>query len=309
MTYNVPVLFIIFKRKETALKSFEKIREVKPSKLYIAGDGARPGVSGEAEDVAETRKAVLAAVDWECDVKTRFLDHNMGCCMGVYTAINWLFENEEQGIIIEDDCVLRTCFFRFAEELLERYKDDARIGMIDAANYINKIKIPCSYGFSRFKSTNGWATWRRAWQLMDLDMKWRGGPFEKSIISNMGYRAKDIGYWRYRLKAVDLKDVSAWDWQWYFTLSAHNMLGIYPEYSLITNIGFGDGATHTTARKTPDEYKSNRDITFPLRHPEYVLPYEPFERHFYMSNNTLFDRIKRLFPFWFKNIVKKIVRG
>ena len=77
----------------------------------------------------------------------------------------------------------------------------------------------------------------------------------------------------------------------------------------ITNIGFGDGATHTTARKTPDEYKSNRDITFPLRHPEYVLPYEPFERHFYMSNNTLFDRIKRLFPFWFKNVVKKIVRG
>ena len=89
----------------------------------------------------------------------------------------------------------------------------------------------------------------------------------------------------------------------------YNMLGIYPEYSLITNIGFGDGATHTTARKTPDEYKSNRDITFPLRHPEYVLPYEPFERHFYMSNNTLFDRIKRLFPFWFKNVVKKIVRG
>lgn len=309
MGYKIPVLFVIFKRKDTAMKSFERIKEVKPEKLYISGDGARPDIPGEAEAVAETRKAILDAIDWDCEVKTRFHEHNIGCCMGVYTAINWLFENEERGIIIEDDCVLQNSFFRFAEELLERYKDDTRIGMIDAANYIRNVKIPCSYGFSRFKSTNGWATWRRAWKLMDLDMKWRGTPYEDSVISNMGYRAKDMNYWKYRLKAVDLKDVSAWDWQWYFTLASNNMLGIYPEHGLVSNIGFGVGATHTTAKEIPEMYKSTGEIEFPLHHPEYVVPFEPFEHSFYLSNNTLFDRVKRLFPFWFKNVIRKIVRG
>ena len=125
----------------------------------------------------------------------------------------------------------------------------------------------------------------------------------------MGYKSKDVRYWKYRLKAVDLNDVSAWDWQWYFTLAANNMLGITPKYNLTTNIGFGEGATHTTEGSTPSQYISTRDLTFPLQHPKFVVPYQPFEQAFYHSNNTLFNRIKQLFPFWFKNVIKRMVRG
>lgn len=306
--YNIPILFIIFKRKDVALESFKSIKAVKPAKLYIAGDAARKKVNGEEIAVKETRQAILDAIDWDCEVKTLFQNENLGAGMGVYTAINWLFDNEEQGIIIEDDCVMRSSFFPFVEEMLERYANDTRIGMIDAANYITNVDIPHSYGFSRYKSTNGWATWRRAWQLMDIDMKWRGGVFEDSIIKNMGYKSKDVRYWKYRLKAVDLNDVSAWDWQWYFTLAAYNMLGIYPKYSLTTNIGFGVGATHTTESKTPDCYISHKDLEFPLDHPKYMVPYQPFERSFYHGNNTMFNRIKQLFPFGFKNFIKRLVR-
>lgn len=307
--YEIPILFIIFKRKDVALQSFKQIRKVKPRKLYIAGDGARKNIDKEDSAVEETRRAITDAIDWECDVKTLFQKDNLGCCLGVYTAINWLFDNEEQGIIIEDDCVMRDSFFPFVEEMLIRYSNDTRIGMIDGANYLSKIEIPFSYGFSRYKSTNGWATWRRAWKLMDLDMSWRHSDFADSIIKNMGYKSKDVKYWKYRIKAVDLNDVSAWDWQWYFTLSAHNMLGIYPKYSLTTNIGFGVDATHTSERKMPSYYISHKDLDFPLKHPKYMVPYQPFERAFYHNNNTLFNRIKQCFPFGFKNFIKKIVRG
>lgn len=307
--YKIPILFVIFKRKDVALRAFAQIKKVRPKQLYIACDGARPNVEGEAEMVEATRKAVLEAIDWDCEVHTRFQKSNLGCSMGVYTAINWLFDNEDRGIIIEDDCVMRDSFFPFVEEMLERYADDTRIGLVDGANYIEHINMPDSYVFSRYKSTNGWATWRRAWQLMDMDMSWRGTPYELSVIKNMGYKSKDIRYWYYRLKAVDHNEVSAWDWQWYFTLAAHNMLGITPKCNLTTNIGFGEGATHTTEGTTPSQYISTHDLTFPLQHPKFVVPYQPFERAFYHSNNTLFNRIKQLFPFWFKNVIKRMVRG
>lgn len=305
--YDIPILFVIFKRKETALKSFQQIKTTKPQKLYIAGDGARENIVGEAEKVKETRQAILNAIDWECDVHTLFRDRNLGCSEGVYSAINWLFEHEEQGIIIEDDCVMRSSFFPFVKEMLERYKDDSRIGMIDGANYM-KTSIPYSYGFSRFKSTNGWATWKRAWNNMDLSMQWRNGEWEKSIIANTGYHAKDIKYWRYRLKAIDSKTVSAWDWQWYFTLASQNQLGIYPNVSLQTNIGFGEDATHTSNSETPEKYISKHEMTFPLSHPKYIVPYDSFEKEFYQQNVTLFERIKELFPIKIKEQIKKIIR-
>ena len=303
--YNIPILFIIFRRKDVALSSFEKIKNVKPAHLYIACDGARPDVEGEDALVEETRKAILESIDWDCQVNTLFQDTNLGCSLGVYTAINWLFEHEDKGIIIEDDCVLQDSFFPFVEELLLKYEYDERIGMIDAANYIKSVMIPNSYGFSRYKATNGWATWKRAWKLMDFNMDWRNTPYKDSTIANMGYKSKDIKYWKYRISAVDHQDVSAWDWQWYFTLAAHNMLGIYPICSLISNIGFGEGATHTSGGKTPSYYLTNDELEFPLHHPKYVVPYLPFEKGFYNQNNTLYTNLMKYIPFPIKRWLKK----
>lgn len=306
--HKVPILFIIFKRKDVALKTLESIKSVKPAKLYIAGDGPRETINGEKEKVEATRKAILEAIDWECEVKTRFSHDNQGCGHGVFNAINWFFENEESGIIIEDDCVMQNSFFKYVDELLDKYKDDDRIGMICGANYAKGVSIPDSYVFSRYKSCHGWATWKRAWNLMDLNMNWRNTRYSRSVICNMGYKSRDINYWKYRLKAIDLKDVSAWDWQWYFTLSANNMLAIIPKYTLTTNIGFGKDATHTTSHAT-EQYIANKELEFPLKHPQYVVPYIPFEKAYYKANNTFGNRIKQLLPFKIKHIFKKTIRA
>jgi len=305
-SYSIPVLFIFFNRKEIALESFEKIKKAKPQKLYLASDGHREDKMGEAEKVLEIRNAILQEIDWDCDIQTLFHETNLGCANAVLTAINWLFEKEENGIILEDDCVVQDSFFPFIEELLERYKDDSRIGMIDGANYI-QYEIENSYCFSRYKSTNGWATWRRAWKNMDMDMKWRDTKSDSSVLKNMGYLGKDINCWKYSLKAIDANFVSAWDWQWYFTLASQNQLSIVPKVNLVSNIGFGKDATHTTEKLKP-KYLAEKELSFPLLHPKYILPDYSFDKVFNKGYNNFIYTLKRYMPFSIKKRLKKILR-
>lgn len=303
--YNIPILFVIFNRPEIARKSFESIRQRKPQKLYIACDGARSNKLGEAAIVDKTRKTILDAIDWDCEVKTLFQKENLGCGKGVFTAISWLFENEERGIILEDDCVVNPSFFRFMEEMLEKYKDDQRIGMVAGSNLIPTYKeTRSSYFFSRYKSCWGWGAWRRAWANMDLDMNWRK-EYLMDIVNNSGYYAKGQSKWLHQLKCIDTNYVSAWDWQWFFTLAAQNQLCVYPSVNLVSNIGNDADATHTSFGTIT--YASH-ELEFPLKEPMYVSPNEGFDKAFWKDENTLRLRVQRLIPNTIKAKIKVILK-
>jgi len=303
---ETPVLLVVFKRKKEAMATLNAIREARPKKLYLAGDGARISVPKEAEQVEETRNAILEAIDWECEVKTQFQDTNLGCGPGVLSAINWFFENEEEGIILEDDCVAQLGFFKFAEELLERYRNDQRIGLISGFNNVLNDFGPYSYCFSKYTVCWGWATWRRAWKHMDYPMKWRTDAYADSVLLNSGYLGKDYNYWKRRIFAVDEASVSAWDFQWCFSIALQNQLGIFPNKNLISNIGIGEGATHTT--KSPfTSYESSDDINFPLVHPKAILPYAPFDKALYKSRNSIVNTLAWFFPKPIKDAVKRLI--
>lgn len=299
---SIPVLFVMFNRPEIAYKSFLKIREAKPQRLYIAQDGARQNKEGEIEKVLETRKRIMNLIDWPCDVKTLFQQQNLGCGEGVFSAISWLFANEERGIILEDDCVVNLSFFRFMEEMLNKYNEDQRIGMVAGSNLIPTYKeTRSSYFFSRYKSCWGWGTWKRAWKNMDFDMSWRSSYME-DVINNSGYYARGQSKWKFQLKCIDSNYVSAWDWQWFFSLAAQNQLCIYPSVNLVSNIGNDKDATHTSFGTITYESK---DIIFPLKEPLYVCPNEKFDRAFWNDENTLRLRIQRIVP----NGLKKMIKG
>lgn len=301
---ETPILFVIFNRKQTALTSLEAIRKVQPKKMYISGDGPRTYVIGEEEKVNATRAAVLAAIDWDCEVNTQFQEKNLGCGPGVYTAISWLFENEEQGIILEDDCVAKESFFPYVEELLQRYKNDNRVAQISGFNELGETFSTDSYGFSSYIVCWGWATWRRAWQHMDFEMKWRLSEQKDAILSNCGYKGRDYTYWKRRVQAVDDEVVSAWDFQWCFSVASQNQLGIFPNTNLISNIGFDADATHTG--KSPFmNYDASTDLTFPLQHPKYILANLEFDKQFYKARNSFINTIAWFFPKPIKDAVKK----
>lgn len=224
---NTAVLFLVFNRLDVTKQVFDVIKKAKPPRLYIASDGARNSVDGENEKVQEIRDFVISSIDWDCEVKTLFRDKNMGCGPSVKNAIDWFFKSEEMGIILEDDCLPDQSFFRFCEELLLKYELDDRIGMISGNNHAGYKHSEESYLFSKFKACWGWATWRTAWVNMDFEMQWLNTESKNSIINNMGYGRVSVKHWSNSIKLIKNNEVSAWDWQWFFSLAVQNQLCIF----------------------------------------------------------------------------------
>ncbi|TCC97561.1 nucleotide-diphospho-sugar transferase [Pedobacter hiemivivus] len=236
------VLFLVFNRADTTSKVFQAIKEAEPKRLYVAADGPR--------NVDEFQKCKLVReiatnVTWDCELKVLFQEENLGCRVAVSNAINWFFEAEEQGIILEDDCLPSSSFFGFCSSLLEKYKDDDRIGHISGANFQNGIKRgESSYYFSRLPHIWGWASWRRAWNNYDVNMS-SFASFKESDLENLASHAPYKETWYKNLHDTYHGKIDTWDYQYsYFTI-IHNYLSIAPNQNFIKNIGFGADATHT----------------------------------------------------------------
>lgn len=302
--YNIPILFIFFNREDIALKAFEMIRSVRPTRLYLSQDGPRID-RGEEEQrkLIRIRKHIIERIDWECTVHQRFMNKNLGCAMGVKTAIDWIFETEKYGIILEDDCVVSKSFFPFMEDILVRYKDDQRIGMVAGTNPIEKYRGRTSFHFSRFKSCWGWATWARAWKNMDMDMTWRETDM-MSVINNSGFNSRHNSKWHFQLKCIDRNHVSAWDWQWYFSLAAQNQLCVYPALNLVSNIGNDSEATHTSFG---DITRERHELPLPLTAPSIVAPDYHFDKMFDANENRLTTMLARIIPHTLKGYIKRLI--
>ena len=302
--YSVPVLFCFFNRPDTTKKAFNEIRKCKPRKLYLASDGPRQN-RNETSTIIQLRNDIINSIDWDCEVKTLFRDHNLGCSLGIKTAIDWLFENENSGIILEDDCIVQPSFWEYMQELLTRYENDLRIGMIAGYNQLNNIFNNDSYTFSSYKACWGWATWRRAWKNMDIEMKWRKTHQYKDVMMRTGLYGKDIRETEFKLMKIDEHLVSAWDWQWYSALAAQNQLCIFPAVNLVTNIGFGENATHTSSKS--DSVDATQNLTYPLKHPDYIVPNYSFDKKFHNNLYNWKRIIRNIFMpmFLYKRIFKK----
>ena len=167
---STPVAFIIFNRPDTTARVFAEIAKARPPKLLVVGDGPRANRDGEADRVAEAR-AIIKNVDWPCEVLTNFSTPNLGCKKRVSSGIDWIFEQVEEAIILEDDCLPDPSFFQFCEEMLARYRHDDRIAMISGDNFLfGQVPVPESYYFSRYCHIWGWASWRRAWKDYDVNI-------------------------------------------------------------------------------------------------------------------------------------------
>ncbi|NKQ38649.1 MAG: glycosyltransferase family 2 protein [Methanosarcinales archaeon] len=264
------VLFVVFNRPETTIQVFETIRQAKPPRLYVAADGAREDKEGELEKVKQVRE-IVNQVDWDCEVKTLFRDKNLGCKIAISSAIDWFFEHEEMGIILEDDCLPHPTFFRFCEELLEKYRDDERIAMISGNNFqFGRKRTNYSYYFSRYPHIWGWASWRRAWKNYDVDMKiWseiRNGNWLQDLFKDK----KSVQYWANIFEKTYQGKINSWGYRWTFSCWIQNALTVIPNVNLVSNIGFGLDASHTKAT-TKLSNISTSPIEFPLKHPNFII--------------------------------------
>lgn len=251
-----PTLFIIFNRPDTTRRVFESIRIAKPARLYIAADGPRSNKLGEKERCDEVRK-LTEQIDWPCEVKRLYRETNLGCKQAVSDAITWFFQHEEQGIILEDDCLPDQSFFRFTGQMLEQYKNDTSIFHINGSNFLSETDsslIGDSYYFSKNVHVWGWASWRRAWNLYNIDMKGIDDPLIQKNIKSQ-FKDKKIGrFWVALFKHIRDKNVDTWDAQWAYTVLISEGICITPKENLIENIGFTSEGTHTFSHSTSNPF-------------------------------------------------------
>ncbi|BDQ03134.1 hypothetical protein [Ignavibacterium sp.] len=291
--FSTPILFIIFNRPDTTQIVFNKLKQLKPKKLYISADGPRKNKDGEAEKCKLTRE-IINQVDWECDVKKLFNDENLGCKKAVSNAITWFFENEDQGIILEDDVVPAKSFFDFCSSLLAYYKDDSDIMHISGNNFFSeRIDIPFSYYFSIYPHIWGWATWRRAWKLFNAQIPDFPEYKSNNSIDSILKDRREKKYWLRKFELVYNNQVDTWDYQWLYTIWKNKALCITPVKNLATNIGFRDDATHTVNKNSkladiPVEEINN------IVHPDKKIISQSFDKITFQEIHylSLLDKIK-----------------
>ncbi len=270
------VLLIAFNRPASTLRVFEAIRRARPSRLFIACDGPRSGKQGEAQKVEEVR-AIARKVDWPCVVRTRYLEHNVGCGQGPAEAITWFLAEAGEGVILEDDCVPEPAFFRFAAVMLERYRDVPQVGLISGSKMAPPVSLGACYGFSRLASCWGWATWRRSWDGYDIrpapvsgDEPWTK-HFHRKMVRNLA-------------RAVDGQLGSAahaWDYQFMLHLLRKGMLTVIPDDNLVLNIGFDGSGTHFTNNRRPWWVPHAAfDVTESWEDRPPIVPHVGYDRYF-----------------------------
>jgi hypothetical protein len=292
---KTPVVFLVFNRPDLTARVFETIRAARPDKLLIVADGPRPNRLSDDALCTETRR-IVSAVDWPCDVRTNFAPSNMGCRDRVASGIDWAFSLVEEAIILEDDCLPEMSFFRFCQELLDRYRDEPTVMHISGANlHTRALPAEHDYYFSRHTHIWGWATWRRAWRHYDLQMSSWGLFKGVDQFFNEPLRPAFRRYFCSRFDLTYAGRLDTWDYQWTLTCWRNKGLSITPTCNLISNIGFDERAAHTRSHShlaAMPTYASR----FPLEHPaaieRSVAADNLLETH--QFNDTPWDRLRAI---------------
>ena len=255
MDMDTPLLLIAWRRPHTLRRVINAIRPVAPTRIFVACDGPNPDRPGERENVAATRAVIETEIDWPCQIECFYSDVNQGCRQGVSRAITWFFEQVEEGIILEDDCVPHPDFFPYCTTLLELYRHDTRVWCISGNNFEDiPWKNNNDYFFSSIPMIWGWATWRSRWIHYDSSLlQWPKFKHEKFADSFFGDPVM-TRFWRRIWDNIYLcGKPDTWDYQWVFTCVSNSGLSVIPRFNLIYNIGFGSGATHTNKWRAPQE--------------------------------------------------------
>ena len=297
--FNTPIAIFTFNRPQLTERLLSILAKIKPGRILVVSDGPRSHVTGDVEKCAAVRK-LFENLDWECRIDRNFADSNMGSFPRNSSGLNWVFEQVEEAVILEDDCVPDLSFFPYCEELLDKYRNNSRIGLISGNNFLKNpdIQQKQSYFFSGYATTWGWASWRRTWQKVDLNMPYwpqfrDSGELQQAVLSPV-----EANYWRGIYDAIlERKMKNAWDYQLILTCLKYKLLIIVPSKNLVSNVGFGPGGTHCMDDTSPLHNVPTGELDFPLVHPEDaqksdLVDYEIFRARFQPKPHSLWVRVK-----------------
>lgn len=292
---KTPVSLHVFNRPHLIKNLFDILRIVKPKSLFITADGPRDNFVEDKGKCAEVREIIEDNIDWECEVYKNYSKQNQGSYKSTSSGISWVFDQVDEAIILEDDCLPSPTFFRFCEELLDKYRKDTRMGAISGNNFIlpGMRDYPYSYYYSSYNHIWGWATWKRAWNLVDLDMVgW--DIFCKFGFDSVFRTNKEKEYWRGIFKSMALGGRQHWDYKMTLSMHMNSMLTILPSVNLVTNVGVGPDATNCKVAGIHSGINAE-EMIFPLEHPlgVYKIDFadQYTEKHIFSGNMNLLTKL------------------
>jgi hypothetical protein len=294
---STSVLFLVFNRPEQTSIVFESIRKARPPKLYIACDGPRDDKEGDNEKVLNVRE-IVSKVDWPCNVFTLFREKNMGCKDSVSNAITWFFSNEEKGIILEDDCLPSLSFFWYCEFMLNRFLNDEQVFLISGDGRVSsKTKIESDIAYCKYPLIWGWASWSRVWKKYDVQIK--NWPSIKNKIIEKHNKTYNKLFWENTFQLLYENKINTWDYQLAFLMQEYSAICIIPKYNLISNIGFGEDATHTFDKNSINANVLSNEIELPIN-----LNFNKSDNN---KINNYFDENEFYYPTRFFRFKKKLI--
>jgi len=299
MAYKVPILVIFWNRPALLEGLLSSLQGLQPERLYLACDGPRADDPDNQELVQRCRDLAEQRLTWSVQVQRRYADTNQGCRAGVAGAIGWFFEQEEEGIVLEDDVHPDPSFFPFMQELLERYRHDTRVGSISSHYFHRQASDSASsYRFSIYNHCWGWGSWRRAWAHYDYSLSSWPAFRDQGFLAGLG-DVRFRRYWTRILNATACGEIDTWDFAWTYSHWKAGMLSCVPDRCLVENAGFGPDATHTNAELCP--LPAPLPMTFPLRHPQFVRPspvHDRFTQRFQYRQPSPLERLQRKWRRW-----------
>lgn len=273
---DVAVLLLFFNRPDSLQKVFEQVRLARPSRLFLYQDGPRDERDREG---IEACRRVVEAIDWECDVHRLYQARNQGCDPSGFLSQQWAFSLADKCIVLEDDCVPSQSFFPFCKELLDRYADDERIGMIAGFNAEEHTpNVAEDYFFTTNFSIWGWASWRRVIETRDAHYTFLDDPQAVRQLEDLIRERKLRRDFLPMCRAHRAQGIPFFETTFQAALLLHSQLSIMPTHNLVSNLGVSDDSTHFagSAAALPRAYRRiftmGRHATGqPLRHPRYVI--------------------------------------
>ncbi|MEP1469840.1 MAG: glycosyltransferase family 2 protein [Halieaceae bacterium] len=302
MSIQTPVAYIVFNRPQHTEKTFAVLRKLQPAHLFIIADGPRSSHPTDAERCLAVRK-IVDQVDWPCEVRRNYADSNLGLKRRISSGLDWVFEEVERAIILEDDCVAHPDFFTFCDDLLDRFADNEKIYVITGNNFQNgHWRGEASYYFSRYNHCWGWATWRRAWKNYEGDLpfwpEWHDSKDWQETVTDRRERR----YWGRIFDHVCSNKIDSWAYPWTACVWKSGGLTATPNVNLVSNIGFGSDSTHTASLNSPFAAMATKALG-QITHPSAVVrdaeaDGHVFDQHFRRSwSHTLLRAVETSYRF------------
>jgi hypothetical protein len=305
-TCQTPVVFIIFRRPDVTAKVFGQIRLAQPKQLFVIADGPR----NEEEALrCQQARAITEQIDWDCEVYRDYSEANLGCRRRVSSGLNWVFEQVNEAIVLEDDCLPSQSFFNFCQSLLDYYRNDTRIWGISGNNFQDgNVRGDGSYYFSRYFHCWGWATWRRAWENYKSDLSDWEQVKQLGLLDLVLENSDEIHYWSQIFNELADKGVpDSWAYRWLYTCWLNSGLTILPNTNLVSNLGFGRNGTHTSDQKSSLANIEAENL-LEFRHPTFLVRdkiADLYTFNYVYGGNEI--RKKRDIIFRFRSKVSKII--